>query len=197
MCPGLYLFQIETGQSWDLFPCVCQLCLGPLGSSKAPASCFAKARPRLGLVWHSLWCPGTKPRTFPIGAHDRVGSLDIPQQGSEAYSYSQPVLVPENRAAGGLRYSWGLSVNAVPRPFQRTSPPTPGPGSCLLLCLPSLFLPACAPWVSLASPKCSLLSTSHERDLLPCRRAAGWHLQAAGCFTSLYFWLLLTSYFLQ
>lgn len=123
MCPGLYLFQIETGQSWDLFPCVCQLCLGPLGSSKAPASCFAKARPWLGLVWHSLWCPGTKPHTFPIGAHDRVGSLDIPQQGSEAYSYSQPVLVPENRAAGGLRYSWGLSVTAVPRPLQRTSPP--------------------------------------------------------------------------
>lgn len=73
--------------------------------------------------------------------------------------------------------SWELSTALLPQP---------------------LFLPACAPWVSLASPKCSLLlPTPCGWDLLPCRRAAGWHLQAARCFTSLYFWLLLTSYFLQ
>lgn len=36
------------------------------------------------------------------------------------------------------------------------------------------FVLACAPWVSLASPKCSLLlPTSCRRDLLPGRRAAG------------------------
>lgn len=81
MCSGLYLLQIETDQSWDFFPNVCQPCLGPLGSSEAPASCFAMAQLSVAFTLVSR----NQTLHLPVGAHDRVGSLNIPQQGSEAY----------------------------------------------------------------------------------------------------------------
>lgn len=71
-------------------------------------------------------------------------------------------------------------------------------GAIFCFASPASFPPSLCPLGVTASPERSLLlPTSHGQDLLPCRRAAGWHLQAARCFTSLYFWLLLTSYFLQ
>lgn len=43
----------------DSFPSVCQPCLGPLGSSEAPASCFAMAR--LSVAHSSIQEPSLTP----------------------------------------------------------------------------------------------------------------------------------------
>lgn len=60
------------------------------------------------------------------------------------------------------------------------------------------FVLACAPWVSLASPKCSLLYPPLiGGTFFPAEEQQGWHIQATLFFTWLCFWLFLTSYFLQ
>lgn len=77
-----------------------------------------------------------------------------------------------------LRYGWEKDDEAFST-LRRTAP-----SLWVLLCqilgavfcfaFLASFVLACAPWVSLASAKCSLLlPTSHGRDHPPCRRASG------------------------
>lgn len=71
-------------------------------------------------------------------------------------------------------------------------------GAIFCFASPASFPPSLCPLGVTGIPK--VLPTSPHLSWTgpsSCRRAAGWQLQAAGCFTSLYFWLLLTSYFLQ
>lgn len=179
MCSGSYLLLVETSPG---FPSVCPNPVRPLGSSEAP-SCSAMAR---GLVWRcssSILEPHLAPSPLvPMAGLAPQTSLS---KALGHTSYSQPVLVPGNRDAGGpgvwLRpYSWGRKV--------KHSPPCRGPlppfGSCWAgpWELPSALCPLSVTGIPKVLPT---VTRSHGRTLFPTEEQQGWHLQATWCFPSL------------
>lgn len=99
-----------------------------------------------------------------------------------------------------LGYGWDPSINKVFSTLQTTSSlslglTVPGPGSHLLLCFPSLFSSQLVPlgchWRPQSAPYFS--PPLMDRTFFPAEEQQGGISRPP----EMYFWLLLTSYFLQ